>query len=620
MFNKNYKNEPTNLVFNQNIDDSITEYSSNKYYISHLENENINKLVFTFNSDYCTLCIIMLKEEEIFDEKRMTKCTWKSDNLINGYKNYMLSIKNTDNKLKGKDLTAVKFVSRISSLLINNKDNLFYSLKISQQNTNLPMIINVDSMNNEIAQLNSETGLAYYAIKIYEYQIISEIDLYIISDEKIINDDLVLYAKIIRQSEFNNDGFNETLFNENYERYEIKSGNNPKNYLHIKMPKDENNDDKIIFLVVKCNSMRKLDAYLNHYVKIMVSFFKPSANTSLKNYNYRLYNLHLENLKFFIPLIKNKYSILVIYPIKGKGQVSIEDERNELKNEILINSMDNKEYKIVLDLKGNYDIEDKFASIKIKNSDENVNDNPFLFYIYFYYKNTENNLEVISLNKNNAIFYPIINNIQNHKSLAYYFNLNEIKDNNDLLIEISFNNEYINDNENLNALGALINDEFIFQNSINEQFFIQSPLYSKSYYNSKTKKIYYLFKMKQINQFKKYFGYCFLSFSNNIFNYENAFSQNKNNLFIEINIIPFNEYQLQNANEIINKYPSSNDQQINNNNRDDNQNKSSIPTGIIILLIIVCILIFLYIIHRLYRKRNLSKMSDYFNNDFPNSN
>ena len=45
----------------------------------------------------------------------MKKCTWKSDNLVNGYKNYMLSIKSTDNKLRGKDLTSVKFVSRISS-------------------------------------------------------------------------------------------------------------------------------------------------------------------------------------------------------------------------------------------------------------------------------------------------------------------------------------------------------------------------------------------------------------------------------------------------------------------------------------------------------------------------
>ena len=75
MFNKNYKNEPTNLVFNQNIDDSLTQYSTKKYYISHLENESINQLVFTFNSEFCSLCIIMIKKDEIFEPKRMTKCT-----------------------------------------------------------------------------------------------------------------------------------------------------------------------------------------------------------------------------------------------------------------------------------------------------------------------------------------------------------------------------------------------------------------------------------------------------------------------------------------------------------------------------------------------------------------
>ena len=618
MFNKNYENEPTNLVLNQNIDDSITQYTSNKYYISQLENENINQLVFTFNSDYCSLCIIRIEKDEIFDQKRMTRCTWKSDNLVNGYKNYMLSIKSSDSKLVGKDLTSVKFVSKISSLLINNKDNLFYSLKISQQNSNLPLIINVDSMNNEISQLDSETGLAYYAVKIYEYQLITEVDLCVISDEKFIKDNIVLYAKIIRQDEFNNDGFNEKLFNENYEEYEIKSRNNPKNYLHINMPKDEKDDDKIIFLVVKCNSMRQLDAYLNHYVKIMVSFFKPSANTSLKVNNYRLFNLYLESPNFFIPLIKNKYSILVIHCLSGKGKISIEDEKNELKNEIMADSMDNKEYKIVLNLRGNYDAENKFASVKIKNMNENVNDKAFLFYAYFYYKNLENNLEVIEQDKINAIYYPLIN-MQNHQSLAYYFNLNEIKDINDLLIEVTFNNEYINNNVNLNALGALINDEFIFQNTINEQYFIQSPLNSKSYYNSYSNKLYFLFNINEINKFKKYFSYCFISFTSNIINFEKIYDQTMNNLFIEIAIIPYNENKLRNSKEIVNKYHNINNDQSNKNN-DENQNKSSFPTGIIIFLIIVFILFVLYLMLRIYRKRSIAKMNDYFRNDFPISN
>ena len=617
MFNKNYKNEPTNLVLNQNIDDSITPYTSNKYYISFLENENINQLVFTFNSDYCSLCIIRIEKDEIFDEKRMTRCTWKSDNLINGYKNYMLNIKSTDSKLIGKDLTSVKFVSKISSSLINNKDNLFYSLKISQQNSKLPLIINVDSMNNEIALINSETGLAYYAIKVFDYQMMTEIDLCVISEEKIINDNLVLYAKVIRQDEFNNDGFNETLFNENYNKYEIKSGNNLKNYLHINIPKDDNNDDKIIFLVVKCNSIRQLDPYLNHYVKIMVSFFKPSSNTSLKVNNFRLFNLYIENPDLFIPLIQNKYSVLVINALSGKGKITIEDENNDVKNEIFVDSVNNKEYKFVLDLRGNSGLENKFASIKIKNMNENVNEKPFLFYAHFFYKNGENNLEVIDHNKINTIFYPMINNIHKHKSLAYYFNLNEIRDNNDLLIEVSFNNENINDNININALGALINDEFIFQNTINEQYYIQSPLYSKIFYNDETKKLYYLFDMKEINKFKKYFGYCLISFSNNIINYEKNYAEKRNNLYVEINVIPFNENKIKNTKEIVNKYHIENKQQ----NNDDNQNnKSSFPTGIIIVLIIFFILIVLFLLFRFYRKRNIAKMDDYFKNDFPNSN
>ena len=197
--------------------------------------------------------------------------------------------------------------------------------------------------------------------------------------------------------------------------------------------------------------------------------------------------------------------------------------------------------------------------------------------------------------------------------------MNEIKDINDLLIEVTFNNEYINKNANLNALGALINDEFIFQNAINEQYFIQSPLYSKSYYNSDSQKLYFLFNMKEINKFKNYFSYCFISFSNDIINFEKIYEQNMNNLFIEITIIPYNENKLRNSREIVNKYHNINNDQ-NNKNNDDNQNKSSFPTGIIIFLIIVFILIFFYLILRSYRKRNIAKMNDYFRNDFPNSN
>ena len=63
----------------------------------------------------------------------------------------------------------------------------------------------------------------------------------------------------------------------------------------------------------------------------------------------------MENPDLFIPLIKNKYSIL-------KGKITIEDEKNDLKKENLIYNMNNKEYKFVLDLRGNFGNENKFRS------------------------------------------------------------------------------------------------------------------------------------------------------------------------------------------------------------------------------------------------------------------
>ena len=327
MLNKYNKIEPTTLLFNQFIDDSITKYIDTKYYISHLENENINRLVFTFDSDFCSLCIIMIdniNNNGDIDLQNIKKCDWKLNNNIYGYKNYMLSINSNDKKLEGKNLTSVKFISKISSHIISNKDNLFYSLKINMQIISLPMIINVDSTNNEIAQLDIQTGLAYYAIRVHEYQIINEINLCVISDEKIINDNLILYAKIIRQEDYNQDGFTQNLFNEDFNKYNITSSNvnnNPYNFLNIKIPDNGKDEDKIIFLVVKCNSINKVDKLINHYVKIMVAFYKPNANTSLKINNFKLYNLYLESPQFFIPLTQNKYSIVIINYLKGKERL-----------------------------------------------------------------------------------------------------------------------------------------------------------------------------------------------------------------------------------------------------------------------------------------------------------
>ena len=91
-----------------------------------------------------------------------------------------------------------------------------------------------------------------------------------------------------------------------------------------------------------------------------------------------------------------------------------------------------------------------------------------------------------------------------------------------------------------------------------------------------TKRIYYTFKNSEIAKFKKNFGYCFISFSNNIINYFNNYNQIRNDFFIEINVMSYSEIRLQNSNEIINKYAKSNGNEINNdNNKDSNQSSSS---------------------------------------------
>ena len=618
MFNKNFKNQPINLLFNQNIDDSITKHMKTKYYISHLENENINNLVFTFNSDFCSLCIIMVDEnKEDFDLQNINKCDWKLDNIINGYKNYMLSIKSNDNKLKGKDLTSVKFISKISSPLIDNKDNLFYSLKINKQISSLPMIINVDSINNEIAQLDSQTGLAYYSIRVHEYQIINEINLCVISDEQIINDNLILYAKIIRQEDYNKEGFNEKLFKEDYTNYTIISNanSNPNNCLSIQIPNIMKDEDKIIFLVVKCNSIHKVDLLMNHYVKIMVAFYKSNINTSLKNNNFKLYNISLETPQFFVPLSKNKYSVVEVNCLRGKGGIIVSDQDNNNKNEIMIDNTSNKRYKILLDLnnQNSFDIYGKFASLKIKNKDENVNNNFLMFYISYYNKNINYNLEFIDINKNNIIYYPIINNLKNHKSLSYYFNIND-SINDYLLVKISLNKEYIKKNENLNVVGGLINDEFIYENVISEKQIIFSPLYGKPYFNHEEKIIYILFDNNEINKYKNNFGYGLISIGNNYFDYDD-FNEKNSNFFIEIGIISYNENILNDCSEIINKFSNVNHNKDEEdiNYEDVNKGKSSTSNKTMIILIIFFIIIIAYLFIRWKRKRNVAQMSEFFN-------
>ena len=645
MFNKNNKNYPTSLLFNQNIDDSITKYIDTKYYISYLENESIDELLFTFNSDFCSLCIMMVDEEKDFDIKKMNKCDWKLDNILNGYKNYMLSIKDNDNKLQGKNLTSIKFISKISSHIMHNKDNLFYSLKINKQNTEFPKIINVDSYNNEIAQLDSQTGIAYYAIRVHEYQIINEINLLVISDEKIINDNLVLYAKIIRQEDFNEDGFNDTLFNENYSMYDISSNNNidsdPKNYLKVSIPNDKE-EDKIVLLLVKCNSMNKVDILINHYVKIMVAFYKSNANTSLKINNIKFYNLHLEAPRFFIPLLQDKYSIVIINCLKGKGKIVISEQNNAKinkiisdqnsakKNEIMIDSTISTEYKIVLDLTNdnNFNSETKFVSLRVDNAHKDVNKNSLMFYIYYYNKNIKNNIEYLDANKNNIIFYPFLNNIQKHKSLSYYLNINNLdlinNSQNDILIEMSFNNEYIkesiNGNYNSNALGALINDEFLYENVINEQQIIFSPIYSKVFHNPNNNKIYFLFKKNETNIYRQNFGYYLISIGNDYFDYNTKNlndnnKENKNDMFLQIKVLEYKESEIGDCFEIANKYKplqsSKNKNDIISENKKEEKRFLSYKTIIILMIIIAVIII--YLTFRCIRKKNIVSVTDYFN-------
>jgi flagellar biogenesis protein FliO len=83
----------------------------------------------------------------------------------------------------------------------------------------------------------------------------------------------------------------------------------------------------------------------------------------------------------------------------------------------------------------------------------------------------------------------------------------------------------------------------------------------------------------------------------------------------------YNELKLKNSNEIVNKYSKPNDNVINRDNNESNNNKSSsVPVALIVILIIIFVLFVLYLAYRFYRKRNLSKMNDYFINDYPNTN
>ena len=253
---------------------------------------------------------------------------------------------------------------------------------------------------------------------------------------------------------------------------------------------------------------------------------------------------------------------------------------------------------------------------------ENVNNESFMFYVYYYNKNLKNNIEYIDSNKDSIIYYPIINNVPKHKSLSYYLNINEIYNTDDVLIEMSFNNKYINKNSKLNALGALINDEFIYKNIVIEQQIIFSPSYGKTYYNPDNNDIYYLFEKREIDKYKKYFGYYLVSISNNYINYEkNEINDNKNDIYVKIKLIPYKSNLINDCIEIVNKYEGYLNRISDNKNKDldsDEQSspKNSISYKSIIFIIIVIAIIILCFIFRYIRKENIIQKNDYFNKNY----
>lgn len=407
-----------------------------------------------------------------------------------------------------------------------------------------------------------------------------------------------------------------------------------KNHLNIKIFHSyKKGEDKIIFLVVKCNSINKVDPLMNHYVQILTMFYKPNTNISLKKNNLNFYNLQYQSPKFMIPLTPRKYSIVVINCLHGEGTININFQKelniyNDDYNSFNLENCINKEYKIVLDVNDTYSTNfngEKFQSIKVKNKKYNIEEkNSFYFDISYYNKNINNNIEFIDINKENIIFYPIINSIKKHKSLSYYLNINNF-DKDELFIEITFNNKYLKNIENLNVLSALINEEFIYENVINEQQVVFSPLYGKNYYNEKNKVIYILFKKSDINKYKSNFGYVLISIINNYFNYEHSdINLNVNYLYIKIKVISYNSGLLYDCIEINNKFIGERKEDVRdmetnkiNVNNNGNYQRKFLSNGVIVFLIVLFAIILLFLFIRWIKRKNAINVTNYFNQDFP---
>ena len=640
ILNKN-NNKPINLIFNMEISDYLPKDISEKYYISKLENDNVDSLFFTFNSKFCKLCVIIIKNEEkeedevedidISDYKK-NKCDWifSNENDLNK-KEYIFNINVNDGKLKGNKLTDIKLLSKIytDNQKVNEANNsLYYSIKINKKQKDLPLIIKVDSTNNEMTILDKETGLGYYEIHLQDYQAINQLNIFVFSDELIINNNLILYAKIFTKDEYNKNGITkneiQNILNSKNNNFEYKDYD-ITNFLSLNL--GDKNDDRIILLVVKCFCMDKLSKFINHYIKIMTSYYKSSINTSIRSYNYKLYEVSsIRPVNFFIPLIRSKHSIIIINCIKGKGKIMIGQ-----KYEIDINEDMQSNYKIVLDKNNKED----FSNVGIYNVEKNLDSN-FLFYIYLLYENIVDYIYKISHQKINYIYYPNNENIMNQKYLYFYYDLSHLfefkrkayKSEFKLIaFEFQFPNKFFDYKNNIDDIKcSLANYKNIINKNINDND--DRNLIGDVFYNNVTGYIYIIFNINDSrinNQINNYiYKYILITIKNN-------FSNDKKNEYFHIRIKEVNNdniYDIVNNCKIITKNSNYNyeniqekkienkkkikDENIIKNDNNDAQNNFSISKKTIVLIVIfLAIVIILYMI-RCFKKYKLISINEQY--------
>ena len=602
---------PINLYFNNEINDFLTKDIREKYFISQLEDENVDSLFFSFNSNYCKLCVIFvnnINENININNYKNIKCDreFSKENELSYNKEYIFNIDLKDEKLKGKKLTHIKFLSKVYTNIKDNRNNLFYSLKINKKQKNLPLIVKVDSTNNEKTILDNETGFGYFEIHLQDYLLLIELNIFIFSEELIINNNLKLYAKIFSMEEYNENGFNKNMIENIINSKDTFKNNNNNNYLHLEL--DGNNNDRIILLIVKCFCIDKVSKLTNHYIKIMTSFYKSSIHTSLRSNNYRIYEVDIHPINYFIPLIENKYSILIINCIQGKGKISIYN-----KYDIIVDDCKNN-YKIILDK----DNDEKFANIGVFNINGSLNskDN-FIYYMYLLYENKENYSYKITLQKNNYIYYRNTNKNNNaynfYYDLSFYLEYNRNKENPKfIIIEIQFlNQSIIQQNYNNFDIDCTCTNRDLLYNENNMNLNSIGDIY----YNNNYSIFYIIVNINDkilINNNK--YRYIYISIKNQTININNndeyipiKISERNSNDLREIinnniNILKYSNYNYPFNNQIINSDPTIIDEEKKN---DINKNNKKINNGFskkyLFFLIIIITIIILYTI-RCYRK------------------